>query len=569
MLTSLGIRDVVLIDRADLPLSPGLTVLTGETGAGKSVVLGAFALALGAKADASLVRLGAAQAQATAVFEPPAGHPASAWLADKGLGEAGEPIILRRTVAADGRSRAFINDQPAAVGALRELGGLLVEVHGQHEATGLLDSRGHAALLEGYGGLEEQRADCAADWRAWREASALADRLEADRARAVEESEELALRLAELDRLAPRPGEDAALAAERSLLGAAGKALAELALARDHLADEAVIGRIAQAGRAAGRAAEQVARIAGEADGPAARIAGRLGAAVEAVDRALIEATEAAAALDAAADAFDPNPGRLDAVEERLFALRGLGRKLGVEPDALADERARLAETLLGLEAGDERRAEARAAADGARARWRQAAERLGVARRAAAARLGAAVAAELAPLKLGKARFRVAFEPLEDGRAGPGGLDRVSFEIATLPGAPFGPLEKIASGGELARISLALKAALAEREAAAPRTMIFDEVDQGVGGAVADAVGQRLARLALAGQVIVVTHSPQVAARADSHWRLIRERRGPQALAKIEVLGPGDRQEEVARMLAGATVTDAARAAARALIDA
>ncbi|HTI66367.1 MAG TPA: DNA repair protein RecN [Caulobacteraceae bacterium] len=568
MLIGLTIRDVVLIEALDLAVGPGLTALTGETGAGKSIVLDALGLATGARAEAGLVRRGAAQASAAAVFAPPPEHPAWAYLEDKGLSaEPGEDLVLRRQVSTDGRSRAFVNDQAAGVAVLRELGAMLLEVHGQHETVGLLDPRTHRALLDGYGEHRPALAACDAAWTGLRQARARAQALADQAARAAAETEELTLRLAELDRLDPREGEEAGLAEERALLSAGEKTMSDIAAARDALGGEALTGRLAQALRAVERARDRALQAGVSAEGTALA---RVAAACAAVDRALIEAHEATAAVDAAAGAFDFEPGRLDKTEERLFALRGAARKLGVAVEDLPGLRVRFAEALRGIETVETDLAEARVAVDVASAAYDAAAVALSAARRAAGERLGLAVGAELPPLRLDKARFRVVVDPLADDRAGPMGRDRVAFEVSTNPGAPFGALDAIASGGELARFALALKAALAARggdDAAAP-VMIFDEVDQGVGGAVADAVGLRLRRLARTGQVLVVTHSPQVAARADTHWR-VSKTGGEQVATRVEALDAAAREEEIARMLAGAVVTDAARAAARALMDA
>lgn len=565
MLIGLQIRDVVLIEALDLSIGPGLTALTGETGAGKSIILDALGLATGARGDAGLVRRGAAQAVATAVFAPAPAHPVWEILEEKGLAYAkDEDLVLRRALSADGRSRAFVNDQATGVGVLKELGEALLEVHGQHETVGLLDARTHRPLLDDYGALAGQRATVAAAWGAWREARERVDQLRADAARSAAEVEELTFRLSELDRLDPRDGEETALAEERALLGAAEKALADIDVARETF--DGLGGKVAQAIRALERARERALTAGAAADGPAAS---RLAAAAEALDRVLVEAGEAEAAIDNAAAAFDFEPDRLEKTEERLFDLRGLARKLNVAVEQLPALRVQFAERLRAVEGADEALKAAEAAQAAARTAYLAAAEALSAGRRAAGEALAVAVMAELAPLKLEKARFRVAVDALDEARAGAAGLDRVAFEIATNPGAPFGDLGAIASGGELARFALALKAALAGRGTGPQPLMIFDEVDQGVGGAVADAVGLRLKRLASAAQVLVVTHSPQVAARAEAHWRIAKAGGAEHVRTAVEVLSPADREEEIARMLAGAQITDAARAAARALMDA
>jgi len=571
MLIGLQIRDVVLIEALDLSIGPGLTALTGETGAGKSIILDALGLATGARGDAGLVRRGAAQAVASAAFAPPPDHPVWDLLEEKGLAYArDEDLVLRRTLSADGRSRAFVNDQATGVGVLKELGEALLEVHGQHETVGLLDARTHRPLLDAYGALEGQGTVVGAAWRAWREARERVEALRADVARSAAEVEELTFRLSELDRLDPRPGEETELAEERAVLGAAEKALADIAAARDVF--DGLGGRVASAIRALERARERATTAGAAADGAAVS---RLAAAAEALDRVLVEAGEAEAAVDSAAAAFDFEPDRLEKAEERLFDLRGLARKLNVAVEELPLLRVRFAERLREVESADEALRTAEAEQGVARAAYLAAADALTLGRRAAGEALAEAVMAELAPLKLEKARFRVAVEVLPEDRAGPAGLDRVAFEISTNPGAPFGDLGAIASGGELARFALALKASLAGRGSGPQPLMIFDEVDQGVGGAVADAVGLRLKRLAapragsMGAQVLVVTHSPQVAARAEDHWRIAKAGDGERVRTAVEVLSPADREEEIARMLAGAQITDAARAAARALMDA
>ncbi len=565
MLIGLQIRDVVLIEALDLSIGPGLTALTGETGAGKSIILDALGLATGARGDAGLVRRGAAQAVATAAFAPAPDHPVWDLLEEKGLAYArDEDLVLRRTLSADGRSRAFVNDQATGVGVLKELGGALLEVHGQHETVGLLDARTHRPLLDAYGALDGQARAVADAWGAWRTARDQVSALREDVARSAAETEELTFRLSELDRLDPREGEETELAEARAVLGAAEKALADIGSARDTF--DGLGGKVAGAIRALERARERALTAGAAAEGPAVS---RLAEAAEALDRVLMEAAEAEAAIDAAAAAFDFEPDRLEKTEERLFDLRGLARKLNVPVEELPALRVKFAERLRAVESSEESLKAAEAAQAAARTDYLAAAGTLTLARRAAGDRLAEAVMAELAPLKLEKARFRVAVEPLAEDRAGPAGLDRVAFEISTNPGAPFGDLGAIASGGELARFALALKAALAGRAAGAQPLMIFDEVDQGVGGAVADAVGLRLKRLASAAQVLVVTHSPQVAARAEAHWRIAKAGDAERIRTAVEVLSPADREEEIARMLAGAQITDAARAAARALMDA
>jgi DNA repair protein RecN (Recombination protein N) len=565
MLIGLWIRDVVLIEALDLSIGPGLTALTGETGAGKSIILDALGLAVGARAGAGLVRRGAAQAAASAVFAPAVDHPVWDLLEEKGLSYArDEDLVLRRTLSADGRSRAFVNDQATGVGVLKEVGDLLLEVHGQHETVGLLDSRTHRPLLDTFGGMQPLAARVGIRFAEWREVRSRVEELRALAATADAETEELNLRLAELDRLDPHDGEETALAEERAVLGAAEKSLSDIASARE--AFNGLSARLASAARTLERARERAVAAGAAPDAPAVK---RLAEASAAVDRVLIEAQEAESVVDLAADAFEFEPDRLEKTEERLFDLRGLARKLGCSVEALPLLRTRFAERLQAAETAEATLKAAEAAVAVARKAYLVEAEALTAARREAGERLAAAVMAELAPLKLDKARFRVAVEPLGEDRAGASGVDRVAFEVSTNPGAPFGDLGAIASGGELARFALALKAALAGRSGGPQPLMIFDEVDQGVGGAVADAVGLRLRRLASSAQVLVVTHSPQVAARADAHWRIAKAGEGERLRTAVEVLSPDDREEEIARMLAGAQITDAARAAARALIGA
>ena len=566
MLIGLGVRDVVLIERLDLAFGPGLTALTGETGAGKSIILDALGLAIGRRAESGLVRRGADQASAAAIFAPGASHGVWSVLEEKGLSFApDEDLVLRRTLSGDGRSRAFVNDQAVSVAVLRELAGLLLEVHGQHETVGLLDAVTHRALLDAYGDLVAELAACGEAWSRWRAARERAYALHHDEARLAEETEELAERLAELDRLDPREGEELTLAEERALLGAAEKTLADISTAAEAFAGETLTHRLGQALRALERARDRATAAGAAPDAPALRA---ILEALQALERTLSEAVEAESAIDAAARGFDFEPDRLEKVEERLFALRAVARKLAVPVDSLPATRAAIAERLRAIETGEEALAAADKAAAEAQAAFAAAAQALTAARRAAADRLAADVQAELAPLKLDKARFRVAVEPLPEDRAGPSGADRIQFEIATNPGAPFAPLAAIASGGELARFALALKVSLAGRSGAQP-LLIFDEVDQGVGGAVADAVGKRLKRLAADAQVLVVTHSPQVAARADAQWRVVKAGEGDRVRTEVDVLTSAAREEEIARMLSGAEITEAARAAARALMHA
>jgi DNA repair protein RecN (Recombination protein N) len=563
MLASLSIRDIVLIERLDLEFAPGLSTLTGETGAGKSILLGALGLACGDRADRALVRSGAEQAAATAVFEIAPDHAAWRLLDEAGVtAEPGEPLILRRTLGADGRSRAYVNDQPASVSLLRALGDLFVEIHGQHDGRGLLDPKTHRGLLDDYAGCPAELEATRTAWTALAEARDRVNELEAARDRAASEESFLRHAVEELDELDPQAGEETTLADERKFLQQAETALAEIQAASELLAGgEGLSGRLNAALRGLERVRDAIgAADADEGDGAAAPARAALERAAGALDRALIEFNEAEESLSDAGAAFAVEPGRLDKVEERLFALRAAARKHDVAVDDLAAHRGRMAERLEAVEHADDRLKEARAALEAAATDYDRAAGALSAVRAKAAEALAAAVEAELGPLKLDKARFRVSVTP-DETRAGPKGRDVVAFEVATNPGAPFGPLDKIASGGELSRFALALKVCLAGRSDGL--VMVFDEVDQGVGGAVADAVGARLARLAADGQALVVTHSPQVAARADHHWRIEKREVEGGARTTVVALDGAARREEIARMLSGAEITDAARAAA------
>jgi DNA repair protein RecN (Recombination protein N) len=565
MLIRLSIRDVVLVDVLDLEVEGGLTVLTGETGAGKSIILDALGLALGGRGEAGLVRTGTKQAVATAVFIVPDDADLIALVQDKGFDVApGGELILRRVVSADGRSRAYVNDQPAGVAALREIGARLVEVHGQHETVGLLDWKTHRGLLDAYGGLAPQLSGVAAAAERLKAAEARLEGLRAAAADAAARAEEITLNLSDLDALDPREDEETELAGERAVLGAAEKAVADLADARTNLGGDKLSQKLSAALRAVEHARQRATQAGVEADHP---VLVRLTAAAEAIDRTMVEAAEAIAEVDAAASAFDFEPGRLDKAEERLFALRATARKLNTTVHALPALRISLREQLRLLEDGAEAMTAAARDVAVSREHYDVAASLLSSGREAAAERLARGVMEELGPLKLDRARFRVALEPVAEGRRGPLGVETARFEIATNAGTPFGPLDAIASGGELARFALAMKAALAGREDQRQPVMIFDEVDQGVGGAVAEAVGQRLKRLSSGAQVLVVTHSPQVAARGHAHWKVRKADANGATTTTVDTLDDDARREEIARMLAGATITDEARAAARALI--
>jgi DNA repair protein RecN (Recombination protein N) len=553
MLLGLTIRDVVLIDRLTLAFRSGLCVLTGETGAGKSILLDALGLALGRRADAALVRPGAEQASVAAEFAVAPDHPAATVLRAAGIApDLAGTIVLRRLLTADGRSRAFVNDEPASVSLLRELGDSLVEIQGQGEQRGLLDPATHRDLLDAYAGHEVAPAALAAAWREWRGAAGRAAAAAARLAQSRAGEDLLRHEKAELDALAPEGDEEERLAARRALLQNAerlGEAIAE-ALAE--------IDGEAGAERALARALRRMERARERAQG-------LLDRALAAAETAAAETAEAAAALAQAAQALELDPRALEAVEERLFALRALARKHAVAVADLPALRQALASRLAAIELGAEDVAALEEAAAVARSRYIAAAQAVSHARERAAARLDKRVAAELPPLRLDKARFRTVLTPLAEAEWGEHGAERVQFEVATNPGAPFGPLARIASGGELSRFMLALKLVLAG--ASPVPTLIFDEVDSGIGGAVAAAVGERLQLLGARLQVLVVTHSPQVAARGAHHWRVEKSQAQRAAVTRVEELDADTRQEEIARMLSGSTITAEARAAAASLI--
>ncbi|MGZ8998048.1 MAG: DNA repair protein RecN [Allosphingosinicella sp.] len=549
MLTGISIRDVVLIDTLDLEFGPGLGVLTGETGAGKSILLDALGLALGARADSALVRSGRPQASVSVTFDLDEDHGGQALLRDNGLaGEPGEPLVIRRVVRADGGSRAFVNDQPTSAGLLRELGALLVEIHGQHDDRGLLNPRGHRALLDASSGIDVQ--PIAAAWQALSQKEEQLAKARAAVSEGQRDRDWLEHAVAELERLDPQPGEEEQLAGTRSAMQAGARLGEELTLVAGLI--QGSDGGLSQLRQAARR----LDRIAREHE--------LLGATLAALDRAVIEASEAEDMLERARLAMSFDPARLEEAETRLFEIRALARKHQVAPEQLAELRDELAGRLALLDSGEEGLAELEAAVIAARASFDEAAASLTAKRRLAATRLDQAVTAELAPLKLEQAGFRTAIAASEPG---PSGKDRVEFEVSTNPGAPFGPLVRIASGGELSRFVLALKVALHEQGEA--RTIVFDEIDRGVGGAVASAVGERLHRLAQSGQVLVVTHSPQVAARGARHLLIEKSHDGTVTRTSVHALDEERRREEIARMLSGAQVTDEARAQASRLLEA
>ncbi|MDF8333876.1 DNA repair protein RecN [Novosphingobium cyanobacteriorum] len=552
MLTGLSIRNVVLIEALDLAFARGLGVLTGETGAGKSILLDSLGLVLGDRADAGLVRAGEDLASVTATFEfaelPDALRAA---LADAEVDvEPGEPLIVKRRVKADGGSKAFVNDQPVSVALLREMARSLVELHGQHDDRGLVNARGHRALLDRY--ARAAVGEVAEAWDRWRKAedelATAVAQVEAARA----EQDLLLAHLAELAALEPVVGEEDELARARADMQK-GEKLSDDLSALQHLwsGSDSALATLRGAAR-------RLDRIANEHP--------LLAEALESLDRALIEAGEAEDRITAAVDALAHDPLALDRIETRLFDLRAAARKHGCTVDDLPDRMAAMRTALDAIEGGEAHIAALQRAAQEAGLDYRAKAEALSVTRAEAARRLDKAVAAELAPLKLDAAKFHTAVVRLPEDRWSSLGVDAVEFLISTNPGADFAPLAKIASGGELSRFILALKVALAEEGGAA--TIIFDEIDRGVGGAVASAIGERLARLASAGQLLAVTHSPQVAARGNAHYLIAKSSEGTVTRTSVMLLDQAGRQEEIARMLSGAEITAEARAQADRLLE-
>ena len=559
MLSAISIRNVVLIETLDLELEAGFIAMTGETGAGKSIILDALGMATGARSDKGLVRSGADKAQCTASFTLSKSHAAWSFLDDAGIDyDVREDLVLRRMVSSDGRSRAFINDAPASVKLLSLIGNSVLEVHGQHDGRGLLDSHTHRAQLDRFGGLGSELVACEHAYINLKKSKDYFDQLIQNMAKADETRAFLDDAITSLDRLAPVPGEDQTLAADRRLLQHAEGALSELESAQMALGDDgAYEARVAQALAGLERIKN---KIGDDGKSNAFKSLSTAGAALE---KALIEVEEARSAITSAAEAFEFEPGHLDRVEERLFALRAAARKFDVDIDALGVLRQTYGDELLELEHSDDTLKKASADLAKAEAEFDIAATKLTKARQNAAKRLDKGVVAELPPLKMQKAQF---VTRITEAPASAHGRDLVRFEVSTNPGTPLGPLAKIASGGELSRFALAIKVALAGK---VEHVMIFDEVDQGVGGAVADAVGKRLERLSKDGQVLVVTHSPQVAAGADHQLLIQKTSKGTKTLTRIEHLDADQRAEEIARMLAGESITDAARAAARQLMKA
>jgi len=553
MLARLSIRDIVLIDRLDIDFGSGLAALTGETGAGKSILLDAFALALGARGDTAMVREGAEQGQVIAAFDLANDHPARRLLAENDLGGDDDALIVRRVQFADGRTRAFINDQPVSVQVLRALGAALVEIHGQHDERAFVDATTHRALLDAYGDLEGDAAVAARLWdeRRARESAVAAHRAEVERL--SREAEWLRHAVDELTRLAPETGEETMLAARRTAMMQAERVAEDLRATHDNVSGpQSPVPALSTAVRRLERRAAQAPAL--------------IEPVVKALDAALTALDDASNHLERALQVANYDPNELERIEERLFALRAAGRKHNVQVDELAALGRRYQSDLTLIDASAERLAVLEQEARAAAARYREAAEELSAARRSAGQKLDKAVNAELKPLKLERAQFST---QIDSEGEGPNGLDRVEFWVRTNPGTRPGPLMKVASGGELARFLLALKVVLADRGSAP--TLIFDEIDTGVGGAVADAIGVRLARLASGVQVIAVTHAPQVAARADRHYLITKDAlsKGKRVATRVAELEAERRREEIARMLAGAEITAEARAAAERLIRA
>jgi DNA repair protein RecN (Recombination protein N) len=553
MLSRLSIRDVVLIDQLDLEFSPGLTILTGETGAGKSILLDALALALGARGDGGLVRHGQAQGQVTATFDLPEGHAAHALVEGQGI-EIGDELILRRVQLADGRTRAYVNDQSVSAQALRTLASALVEIHGQHDERALTDPSTHRALVDAYGGLEPQAAATERAYAALREAERA---LETERARvaaAEAEADFAAHAHEELTRLAVQPDEEATLAARRQAMMQGEKVVADIRDARDHLTGEAAILPLLHS------VSRRLLRRLPQAPG-------LIEPSVKALDEAIEALERANRAVEDAIDASAYDPHELERCEERLFALRAMGRKHNAPIESLPALARKFADELAALAAGRSEVNRLEANLNSAGEAYRAAAVALSAARERSARELESAVGGELAPLKLDRAEFSVDLRR-DEAIFAASGYDRVEFFVRTNPGSRPGPLMKVASGGELARFLLAIKVRLAERGTAP--TLVFDEIDTGVGGAVADAMGQRLARLSARAQVLAVTHAPQVAARAQNHYRIVKTDVGvgERVATRVSRLGAIERREEIARMLAGAEITREARAAAESLIE-
>ncbi|CUH66469.1 Recombination protein N [Thalassovita gelatinovora] len=549
MLRALEIRDMLIIDRLELDFQPGLNVLTGETGAGKSILLDSLGFVLGWRGRAELVRSGADQGEVIAVFDLPAGHPAHAVLQDAGLPD-GEELILRRVNTREGRKTAWVNDRRCSGEVLRNLSETLIELHGQHDDRGLLDPKGHRLLLDTFGAYPDLQGTTRAAWRDLAQNRKELAKAESALAEMRAEEEFLRHAVAELDQLDPQPGEDAELDSRRRQMQGAERIREDVSRALQVLSGDGAEGAMGDAMR--------------WLDGAADKAEGALDGAIEALGRAFNELGDAVQGVETALQSLSFNPHELEETEERLFAIRGLARKHGVVPDELGVFAEDLRGRLAALDRGDADMAALRQSLSVAEATYDQAATHLSAARTEAAARLDKSVSDELAPLKMERAVFTTEIGPADPS---PEGRDAVAFTVATNPGAPSGPLAKIASGGELSRFLLALKVSLHQSQSGI--TMIFDEIDRGVGGATADAVGRRLASLAAGAQVLVVTHSPQVAALGAHHWRVEKRVADNVTTSTVVPLDADERVDEIARMVAGDSITEEARGAARALLAA
>jgi DNA repair protein RecN (Recombination protein N) len=550
MLSRLSIRDIVLIEKLDIDFLPGLSVLTGETGAGKSILLDALSLALGARGDAALVRHGVAQGQVIAVFDVPRNHPARALLAENDIEDDGD-IILRRVQTADGRTRVFVNDQPSSVTLMRDVGRALVEIHGQHDERALVDPGAHRELLDSFGGHLGAVRGTGEAWRYWRNCEQELSRHRAKVEAAAREGDYLRASVAELAKLDPQPGEESELAELRAQMMRVEKIAAEIHDAQDVLSGPS-------------SPLPQLASLLRRLQRKSSEAPGLLDDVVKSLDEAMISLDAAQSGVEAALRATEFDPQRLEKAEERLFALRAASRKHNVAVDDLAQLRDTMVADLADLDAGEGRLHALEKQAAAAREAYDISAAQLSSLRHAAAAGLTKAVMAELPALKLERAEFIVEMESDAESRMEEG-IDQVEFWVRTNPGTRPGPMMKVASGGELSRFLLALKVALADRGSAP--TLVFDEIDTGVGGAVADAIGQRLARLSKRVQVLSVTHAPQVAARAATHFLISKSGGKDRVATGIAEMDRSARQEEIARMLAGAVITEEARAAADRLL--
>ncbi|TPN43767.1 MULTISPECIES: DNA repair protein RecN [unclassified Mesorhizobium] len=550
MLARLSIRDIVLIEKLDIDFQPGLSVLTGETGAGKSILLDALSLALGARGDASLVRHGTAQGQVIAVFDVPRNHPVRALLAENAIEDDGD-IILRRVQTADGRTRVFVNDQPSSVTLMRDVGHALVEIHGQHDERALVDPGAHRDVLDAFGGHLGAVRSTGEAWRHWRACEQELTRHRAKVAAAAREADYLRAAVTELTKLDPQPGEETELAELRAHMMRAEKIASEIHDAQDVLSGPS-------------SPLPQLASLLRRLQRKATEAPGLLEDVVKSLDEAMLSLDAAQSGVEAALRATEYDPQRLEKAEERLFSLRAASRKHSVAVDDLAQLRDTMVADLADLDAGEERLHGLEKQAAAACEAYDIAAAQLSSLRHAAAIGLTKAVMAELPALKLERAAFIVEMKSEAETRMEEG-IDQIEFWVRTNPGTRPGPMMKVASGGELSRFLLALKVALADRGSAP--TLVFDEIDTGVGGAVADAIGQRLARLSKRVQVLSVTHAPQVAARAATHFLISKSGGTDRVATGIAEMDRTARQEEIARMLAGATITDEARAAAERLL--